>query len=187
MKNKQLLLLFILSICFTIYGCGSSEQCCCSQSSCNPMNNFQKKTSPFSLNSKPISQLAPIILYKTKNNYNNLVPITLSQNGDIMSYPSRYDLGSPQLFSYPIELKDGYLWDLRGVSMHSVFLDLSYEEYYNLPKDPSIEFLRKHIKHKNPFVFLAICDRSSIGEVSIESLNRYIEKGMPNAKILLKK
>lgn len=136
---------------------------------------------------RPIAaSLAPIIIYKTRGDYRELVPIQLSADGStVVSYPSRYDLGEPGAFSTPLLLDAGYLVDRRGVGPHSAFLKLTYDEYYALPNDPSITELLGWVIDREPFTFLAVCDRSYFTTKSKEEFERYIAEGMPGANVLI--
>lgn len=133
-----------------------------------------------------VAALAPIIIYKTRGDYRELVPIQLSADGStVVSYPSRYDLGEPGAFSTPLLLDAGYLVDRRGVGPHSAFLKLTYDEYYALPNDPSITELLGWVIDREPFTFLAVCDRSYFTTKSKEEFERYIAEGMPGANVLI--
>lgn len=136
---------------------------------------------------RPIAAaLAPIIIYKTRGDYRELVPIQLSADGStVVSYPSRYDLGEPGAFSTPLLLDAGYLVDRRGVGPHTAFLKLTYDEYYALPNDPSITELLGWVIDREPFTFLAVCDRSYFTTKSKEEFERYIAEGMPGANVLI--
>ena len=136
---------------------------------------------------RPIAAaLAPIIIYKTRGDYRELVPIQLSNDGKtIVSYPSRYDLGEPGAFSTPLLLDAGYLVDRRGVGPHSAFLKLTYDEYYALPNDPSVAELLGWVIDREPFTFFAVCDQRYFSAKSKEEFERYIAEGMPGANVLI--
>lgn len=136
---------------------------------------------------RPIpTALAPIVIYKTRGDYRELVPIQLAADGaTIVSYPSRFDLGNPGAFTTPLSLEGGYLVDRRGVGPHTVFLKLTYAEYYALPNDPSASELLGLVLDKEPFTFLAVCDRGYFTTKSQEEFERYIAEGMPGAQVLI--
>lgn len=142
------------------------------------------RNSELKANKNPYSMLPPIVIYKTRADYRHLVPIQISETGEVLSFPSASDLGTLNHYAYPVELADGYLWDQRGVGLRSVFLDLTYEEYAALER-PSTDMLLRHIRDKKPFTFLAVCDRSHLQDETAEGLNRYIAQGMPGANILI--
>ena len=57
----------------------------------------------------------PIIIYKTKADYFDKVPVTLSEDKSmIVAYPSPGDLFYKGGLSLPTKLDDGYLLDNRG-------------------------------------------------------------------------
>ncbi len=106
---------------------------------------------------------AHVVVYKTRGNYINNVPITLSEDRkSVLSYPDPSDLKVGNEFTMPTPLKDGYLLDRRGVSRNSVFLKLNYTEYANLKKAPSRDELFSIIMDETPFIELIDCgDRSA--------------------------
>ena len=122
------------------------------------------------------AELPPTIVYKTKSNYNNLVPISLSKDKSrVSSYPSPWDIYYKGELAYPTELNQGYLLDNRGVGPDSVFLDITYEEYSKLNDTPSVEELLNLIKDYHPFLEMYACDPKYRGE--IEELNAIIDQG----------
>ena len=65
----------------------------------------------------------PVLVYKTKANYNNLVPVILSDGKtEIVSYPHPKDLIKGSRFPLPFILNDGYLLDNRGIGKNVAFL-----------------------------------------------------------------
>ena len=56
----------------------------------------------------------PTTIYKTRTNYNNLVPIGLSEDkSEIVSCPEPSDVYYMGQLAYPTELNQGYLLDNR--------------------------------------------------------------------------
>lgn len=131
--------------------------------------------------------LKPIIVYATRADYSTLVPILLtSEKQRIIAYPACTDLGSEGSYSLPIQLKDGFLYDRRGIAIGVAFLKLTYSEYCRLEDRLTPEvLLEDYILDDDPLTFFAICDRSQLRDESVEELNRYIERGLPGAKILV--
>lgn len=84
---------------------------------CKTGSSVAQKKSPALDSSKVVlSMTAPVVVYKTRQNYNHLVPITLSEDKEeIDSYPDPSDLTEENNYGKPIELEDGYLLDRRGV------------------------------------------------------------------------
>lgn len=126
----------------------------------------------------PTPQFTPgpaTLVYKTKNNYNNLVPILLSADKkEILSYPDPRDLRhQPE----PSTLKEGYLLDNRGIGLHVAYLKLTYEEYAALTRPPSIDELRKMTIDTNPLITLYDCgNRNTFSDVQKE-LDQIISSG----------
>lgn len=132
--------------------------------------------------------LRPIVIYATRADYTTLVPVTMdASRGRIVSYPSRIDLRRGSGFATPIPLKEGYLYDQRGITPHTAFLSISYEHYTALEEDPSPSELLSFILDKDPLVFLAVCSREYLADESLPSLLKYIDQGFPGAKILVDK
>src|ERR1044071_4992028 len=72
----------------------------------------------------------PAIVYKTKADYSNYVPVILSEDkSKIVSYPDPKDVQS----AAPVKLKNGYLLDNRGINKNVAFLRWTYEEYKKFP------------------------------------------------------
>ena len=64
----------------------------------------------------------PTTLYKTKADYNNKVPVTLSEDKTkIVSYPSPKDVFYNGNFAYPTPLAQGYLLDNRGIGKNVAY------------------------------------------------------------------
>ena len=111
-----------------------------------------------------------ISIYKTKNNYDQKVPVKLSEDKKyIVSYPDPSDLFLENKALYPIKLKNNYLLSQVGVGKNYAFLDYSYEEYRQLNNITS-EKLFDHIIDFDPFTEVYECN--NIGR--IEEINEKI-------------
>lgn len=130
---------------------------------------------------------APVIIYKTKQDYSNLVPVTLNPQGtQITSYPGPNDLtfeGEPAL---PVELHDGFLLDRRGINQYSAFTSFTYEEYARLSAPPTTEALFKSIVDPDPFTAIYRCENIHNDENLVKELNRRIRKGLKECTPLAK-
>lgn len=94
-----------------------------------------------------------IIVYKTKSNYYDKVPIKLSNDKtNIISYPDPSDLEIGKELKFPIELKDSFYLDRIGISMNTVFTNYSYDDYINLISIPSLNDFMKNIIDFEPFI-----------------------------------
>lgn len=91
------------------------------------------------------------VVYRTVGDYRNLVPVTMATNGKtIASFPDPTDVRG----CAPIELRDGYLLDRRGVSERTAFLDYTYEQYAALSTPPTLAELQRHIVDASPMAEL---------------------------------
>lgn len=131
------------------------------------------------IESKAIMEKVPsphVMLYKTKSDYSNLVPIILSSDkSQIVSYPHPGDLkinGIPQL---PTAMHDGYYIDNRGINENAVFLKLTYEEYSKLDVLPTLQQLMDWILDKDPLVELYDCGQNQRNPELIEKINKLID------------
>lgn len=99
------------------------------------------------------------VIYKTKNEYSNLVPIQLSEDKQtIIAYPSPEDLvqyGNKNA----VQLKNGYLLDLVGVSKNTVFTSFTLEAYQKM-QTPSLDDFKKNIIASDPFTEMYMCTQS---------------------------
>lgn len=126
------------------------------------------------------AMMPPAIIYKTRKNYDDKVPITLDKTKTkIVSYPDPRDVRESAM---PTPLLNGYLLDNRGVSVNSVFLKTTYSEYANMQR-PSQEWLLSNIIDKNPFSEMYDCGTAY--RHSAEELNKIIAaKQLKNCKRL---
>lgn len=106
----------------------------------------------------------PNIIYKTKADYSQYVPVLLSLDGqELLSYPAPQDLYYQGRLAVPSSLADGYWLDHRGIGPGVAFLDLTYEAYAKLDRPPSPEAIMGMLLDRNPL--LACYDCGSITEV----------------------
>ena len=125
-----------------------------------------------------IDQQPTITVYKTKGNYNNLVPIRLSDDKtQIVSYPAPSDLKKEGKFLYPTELEEGLLIDNLGISKNTAFIKLTYEEYAALQNTLPLSELFKLIVDKTPFLEMYDCGNKQSFTNLKEQLNDQIRKG----------
>ncbi len=118
----------------------------------------------------------PVLVYKTKANYNNLVPVILSDDRtEIVSYPHPGDIKTGSGFSLPVILNDGYLLDNRGIGKNVAFLKMTYEEYTKLANAPSIKELYDNIVDKDPLIELCDCGVKSAFIDQTKQLNKLIK------------
>lgn len=90
-------------------------------------------------------------IYKTTQNYQNNVPVRLSEDGKMLIwFPGIGDVKTDNGFMKPIQLTKGYLYDQQGIGTDVAFLDFTYEQYSKLPQTPNPEVLMQHILDKKP-------------------------------------
>lgn len=139
-----------------------------------------KKTENMIDNSAPMVGVPspPAIVYKTKENYNKLVPVILSPDKSrIVSFPAQSDIRVNGSFSYPDELVGGYLLDNRGINQHAAFLRFTYEDYYNMDNIPTAERLINYIIDDDPFVEIYEVGRRGDFRNPVEEINTIINAG----------
>lgn len=126
---------------------------------------------------RPSSSPGPhALVYKTKANYNNLVPVILSDDKSlIVSYPDPRDLKTANGYPFPTSLQEGYLLDNRGIGKNVAFLSISYEDYARLPEAPSLAGLYGLIIDKDPLTELYDCGLRTALENPVRQINKLIK------------
>lgn len=118
------------------------------------------------------------IVYKTKKDYTNLVPVILSEDKTkIISYPAPDDVRDGANYRTPIVLKEGYLLDKKGIGKNVAFLKLTYEQYAALAKAPSKAELMSMIVDKDPLEELCNCGNKAAFTNEADQLNALITSG----------
>jgi len=117
------------------------------------------------------------IVYKTKKDYSNNVPVILSEDkSHIVTYPHPSDLKSEYGYMTPTKLRKGYWLDNRGINKNVAFLDISYKDYAALPDLPTETQLWAMIKDKDPIVSMCECGFRSEFKNPKKDLNKLISK-----------
>lgn len=123
----------------------------------------------------------PVIIYKTKKNYDKNVAVILSDDKtSIVSYPDPKDIIKENNYCYPTHLKKGFLLDNRGINKNVAFLSITYEEYAKYKTTPSLQELQKMIIDKNPLKVMYSCGTRYDYKNLVEELNQKIQKGCKN-------
>jgi hypothetical protein len=118
-----------------------------------------------------------ILVYKTKKDYSNLVPVLLSEDKtEIISYPHPNDLTVGNGFPFPTVLNREYLLDNRGINKNVAFLKLTYQEYSGLKSVPTLKELFDYILDNDPLVELCDCGNKAAFPDPAEQLNMLISK-----------
>ena len=145
-------------------------------SSCNNSKGISKNNIVVT---QQAAQGPPTYIYQTRNNYNDKVPVLLSEDKlELVSYPDPADLKKGGRFTYPTPLAAGYLLDNRGINKQVAFLTLSYEEYAALPQKPDRASIMSMILDKDPLISLYACgSRNNYNDTTIvEQLNAVINQ-----------
>lgn len=125
--------------------------------------------------------LPKAVIYKTTHNYNDYVPVIMDEGKKrIISYPAPSDLYYNGKLAKPLELKNGYLLDNRGINRNVVFTDYTYEEYSNFKEAPSLEELKAHIKDIFPLSEMYYTEDSRNIKNGIDYYNDIIDSGFKN-------
>ncbi|PKL85903.1 MAG: hypothetical protein CVV22_05055 [Ignavibacteriae bacterium HGW-Ignavibacteriae-1] len=137
---------------------------------CNSCKNMKQEFVPL------YTPGPPTLVYKTKNDYNNLVPVILNDDKtEIVSYPHPNDLKLDDGFPNPTILNNGYLLDNRGIGKNVAFLKLTYKEYSELPNPPTLTELYNYIIDKDPLTELCNCGNKSAFTDIEKQLNDLID------------
>lgn len=140
---------------------------CCSSSQ-------QREEISFTPNFKA---MPPVVIYKTKGNYNDLVPVGFdSASGRIISYPAPTDIKIGGELMTPLKLRDGFLLDRRGIGPNSVFLDITYSEYAAYAGSPDADTLVRHIRFRSPFEAIYNCGCAYSYKNPEKQINEIIKK-----------
>ena len=120
--------------------------------------------------------IAPhLIVYKTRANYDNKVPVTLSTDKKVIQgFPDPSDIRQVAL---PEKLHKGYLIDNRGINAHSAFLNMSYAAYSRRTQAPSIKTLYKNLLVKDPFTIICDCGERYHYKNPKAEINKMIDDG----------
>ena len=159
--NKILIILLIFSVVWS----------CKTQKKVDSMNS-QKEILKIDYSAGPTT-----FIYKTKGDYNKLVPVTLSDDKTkITSFPHPDDVYYKGELALPTQLEDGYLLDNRGISANVAFLSFTYDKYSKLEKAPSVDELFNMIIDNNPLVELYDCGNRYQYKDEVAELNNMIKK-----------
>ena len=122
------------------------------------------------------SKAAPhVLVYKTKKNYNNKVPVILSEDkSKIISYPDPSDVKNTPL---PTKLKNGYLLDNRGIGANVAYLKMTYAQFAKLHQAPSLDSMYSMIIDKDPLTELCDCGNRYAMKDPVKEINALIKSG----------
>jgi hypothetical protein len=124
-----------------------------------------------------------VLVYKTKNNYDDYVPVLLSEDKSvIISYPHPRDIKIGNKFQSPTKLHGGYLLDNRGIGINVGFIKMTYEEYSKLQDSPAIKDLNKLIIDRNPLTEMYKCGNRNTFSNLVNHLNDLIDNNKLTTK-----
>ncbi len=118
-----------------------------------------------------------VIVYKTKNDYFDKVPISLSEDKNmIISFPAVSDLYYKGELALPTRLNDGYLLDNRGITKDVAFINITYEAYSRLDMTPPDDLIMQMVLDKDPLIEMYSCGSRNEFQDIVSELNTIIEK-----------
>jgi len=142
-----------------------------------------KKISKPSAPVAPVTQVKtkagpPVIIYKTKKDYSNNIPVGLSPDKkELTSFPAITDIYYNGALAVPIRLNNGYLLDNRGIGTDVAFLSITYTEYSKLKNTPSADSLYSWIIDSDPLTEMFNCGSRYDYEDLVKELNLIIKNG----------
>lgn len=118
----------------------------------------------------------PTLIYKTRRDYRHLVPVLLSPDKTtIIAYPGPTDIYYDGKLALPVQLRQGYLLDNRGIGPNVAFLDITYRDYAKRTDVPALEELTRHLLDKDPLTVLYDCGPRTKYTNVVSALNRVIK------------
>jgi hypothetical protein len=133
---------------------------------------------------RDVRAAAPLVIYKTKGDYVNNVPVIMNDNKDmIVAYPSPKDVYFNGVLALPDKLKHGYYVDNIGITKNSVFTSFTFDEYSKLETAPKLDDLMKSIIDNDPFLEIYDCGvKANLQKRN--DLNKLIDSKFRNCKRL---
>ena len=120
---------------------------------------------------------AHTIVYKTKADYNNKVPVVIAPGGKtIASYPDPVDIRARADGFLPLRLHKGYLLSRYGVGKNTAFLKLTLKQYAALKTTPSPADVYNMILARNPLTELYDCGVTVSPDSVQKNLNKIIDR-----------
>lgn len=124
-----------------------------------------------------------VVVYKTISDFSNYVPVIMNpEKNKIISYPAPADLVKDGLIIRPVQLKQGYLLDQRGINENVAYLNITLDDYTQSTRLPSPEYMLTMILEKNPLAELWYCGKESNFRNKPGELNKLIRKGFPGCR-----
>lgn len=122
--------------------------------------------------------LPQLVIYKTKADYNDKVPVGLSEDQTkVVSFPDPSDLKKGGELATPVQLNGGFLLDRRGIGPNVAFTSYTYAEYAALESVPAPDVIYSKVIDKDPLTELYLCGNPTDLESDIKRLNEVIDSG----------
>ena len=119
--------------------------------------------------------LPPLLIYKTRGDYRNQVPVTLNEEKtEIINFPAPQDLFYGGELAIPVSLEQGWLLDIRGIGVGVAFLSMTYEEYVSLDTIPTAKQLFEMILDNDPVNAMFVCGNRFGNEEDVIRAERII-------------
>jgi len=175
MKHKTYLLLFITAISIIFFSC--SKKTTPSKAQTPTEINAEDSTQNPTLGSAVQVSGPAVIVYKTKVDYFDKVPVNLSKDKKtLISYPATTDIYYKGELALPTKLNNGYLLDNRGITKGVAFLNISYKSYSTIEITPPPELIFKMILDDDPLVEMYNCGTRNEYQDIVNELNILIDK-----------
>lgn len=159
---------WILMAALLVAGCKGKKEAAQGVDTAAPQADKAQVTPP-SAPAGPARAAAHVVVYRTRTDLKNQVPVALGADGEILSYPHPADLRIGEHLALPTELVDGWLLDRRGVGRNTAFLKMTYAEYAGLEDVPTLDELQEAILDDDPLTDLCDCGpRSSFTDPAAE-------------------
>lgn len=120
----------------------------------------------------------PTIVYKTRSDYREHVPVLLSPDkSKLESFPAPGDLFYNGILAYPLQLEEGWLLDVRGINEHVAFIKTTYETYSRMASTPESSELLDLILDDDPLTEMYHCGNKQHFKQPVNDLNKLIKQG----------
>jgi hypothetical protein len=125
-----------------------------------------------------VNALPPLVIYKTRFDYQMLVPVTLNpEKTAVTDFPAPTDLFYEGELAIPANLEQGYMLDFRGVNRNTAFLRMTYEQYGSFDHIPTAAELFPLVLDPDPFTEIYICGVKQGKQADIIKANELIKAG----------
>ncbi len=112
------------------------------------------------------------IIYRTRGNYNQLVPIRMANEKTVIAtIPIIEEIKAMKEEIEPIVLNNGFLLDRANININSAFINMTYEDYADLKQVPELSEFFKLIIDDEPFVDFYECEQ----RFTTDEINKMID------------